>query len=57
MKAAVLSLGGVDLVTVHGKLEWEALEKMDRSKEEGDSLKGRKLGVGRRFLEDRMVVV
>jgi hypothetical protein len=30
---------------------------MDRSKEEGDSLKGRKLGVGRRFLEDRMVVV
>jgi hypothetical protein len=40
MKAAVLSLGGVDLMTVHVKLEREALEKTDRSKEERDSLKG-----------------
>jgi len=36
-------MGGVDLVTVHGKLEWEALERTGRIvKEERDSLNDRR---------------
>jgi len=39
----VLILGGVDLVTVHGKLEWEALGRTGRIKrKKRHSLKGRK---------------
>jgi hypothetical protein len=40
----VLIWGGVDLVTVHGKLEWEALGRTERiKKKKRDSLKERKV--------------
>ncbi len=52
-------LGGVDFVTVHGKLEWEALERTGRIvKEEGDSLNDeRSGGGGGMILGDRIAVV
>ncbi len=52
-------LGGVDFVTVHGKLEWEALGRTGRIvKEERDSLNdGRSSGGGGMILGDRIAVV
>jgi hypothetical protein len=49
----------VDLVTVHGKLEWEALGRTGRIvKKERHSLKGKKGGRLRgRIRGDRFVVV
>jgi hypothetical protein len=54
-----LILGGVDFVTVLGKLVGEALERTGRIvKEEGDSLNdGRSGGGGKRISGDRIAVV
>jgi hypothetical protein len=48
----------VDLVTGHGKLEWEALERTGRIvKEERDSLNDGRFGGESRILGDRIAVV
>jgi len=51
-------LGGVDLVTVPGKLEWEALERTGRIvKKKRHSLNERKFGGEGRILGDMIAVV
>ncbi len=48
MEAAVfLILGGVDLVTVHGKLEWEALGRTGRIAKKKEVFFKRKESFGR----------